>query len=52
MTFVKHLLGLVRLPSFHARVTFGNEPILDRDRKALATRLSRAVLSQFEPVAS
>ena len=50
MTFGPHLLDLCRLPEFHATLTFGREPIRDRDRKQLAARLHRAVREQFIPV--
>lgn len=50
MTFVGHILDLLRLPSIHATVTFGDAPIREADRKDLAQRLWEAVQVRFEPV--
>jgi 1-acyl-sn-glycerol-3-phosphate acyltransferase len=50
--FLDHLIDLLRLPGFEARVTFGAERIFDTDRKVLAERLWRAVRRQFVPVTS
>ncbi len=52
MTFVPHLSRLLRLPGFEARLVFGPEPIVDRDRKRLARRLQRAVAERFLPMGS
>jgi hypothetical protein len=41
---------LFSLPSFTAVVTFGNEPILDTDRKSLAAKLRKGVESNFIPM--
>lgn len=49
MTFTGHFLRLLRIGTFDARVTFGDEPIADPDRKALAERLHDAVSSRFAP---
>ena len=46
-----HLLDLMKQPGFHARLTFGPEPILADDRKVLALQLHDAVHTQFIPLA-
>jgi len=51
MTFMGHMLRLLCLPGFSARVTFGRETLEEVDRKDLASRAREAVLSQFQPVA-
>lgn len=48
--FLDHILKLVRLPWFRARLTFGAEPIEATDRKELASRLHAAVSGNFEPM--
>jgi 1-acyl-sn-glycerol-3-phosphate acyltransferase len=48
--FVPHGLDLLRMPSFHARVTFGEGTIRGTDRKELATRLHAAVEGKFQPM--
>jgi 1-acyl-sn-glycerol-3-phosphate acyltransferase len=50
MGFVAHLLALFRLSGFVATVTFGEDRIVESDRKALASRTREAVLARFEPV--
>jgi len=50
MPFTGHLIGMLRLPAILARLDFGEEPIVDHDRKELARRLQRAIESRFEPV--
>jgi hypothetical protein len=50
MTFLNHLAGLLRLPSFDAYVLLGAEPMCDPDRKALAQRLQAGVEAHFIPV--
>ncbi len=50
MTFLKHLYGLFALPRFDAEVVFGEQPVRDGDRKALARKLWAAVSAQFVPV--
>lgn len=50
MTFGKHLLGMLSLPEILATLSFGEERILERDRKILAERLHYAVEAQFQPV--
>jgi 1-acyl-sn-glycerol-3-phosphate acyltransferase len=48
--FYPHLLELLKLPRFQAKLSFGAEPIRETDRKILATRLHSAVSRQFEAV--
>ena len=43
MTFFDHLFKLLALPRFEVRLVFGDESILESDRKELATRTHRAV---------
>ena len=43
MEFGSHFVELCRLPGFQATVTFGKHPIVERDRKALAQKLHRAL---------
>lgn len=50
MTFFRHLVNLTRLPGFEARVSFGDAPLRDPDRKSLAANLRREVLRRFIPV--
>jgi len=48
--FLMHMWRLFSLPSFTAVVMFGDEPILDTDRKVLAARLQAGVESTFVPM--
>ena len=50
--FTEHLLKLFQLRRIDATIHFGAESIREGDRKILATKLWRAVVSQFRPVAS
>jgi len=50
MPFTAHFLGVLRLPEIRARVTFGEQPIRESDRKILAARLQHAVERQFQAV--
>jgi 1-acyl-sn-glycerol-3-phosphate acyltransferase len=50
--FLPHLLRLMRVPRVEATLSFGPEPIADRDRKRLAARLRAAMEELFEPSAS
>ena len=43
MPFVSHVLNLMRLPYFEARIVFGNTPVAHGDRKTLAQALHAAV---------
>ena len=46
MEFVSHLVRLLKLPGFTARLVFGPTPIRADDRKQLAARLQREVARQ------
>ena len=48
--FLMHMWLLFSLPSFKAVVTFGEEPLLDTDRKQLAARLRERVQESFIPM--
>ncbi|HXV76405.1 MAG TPA: lysophospholipid acyltransferase family protein [Candidatus Polarisedimenticolaceae bacterium] len=50
MPFVSHVFGLLSLPGFEARIEFGDQPIVERERKALTQRLQREVERQFRTV--
>lgn len=50
MTFGRHLIALAQLPRIDATLRLGAEPIMDPDRKQLASRLHQAVSAQFIPV--
>jgi 1-acyl-sn-glycerol-3-phosphate acyltransferase len=52
MAFGPHVLGLLGLPGFSARVVFGQEPITEPDRKVLAKRLQDEVERQLRTVIS
>jgi 1-acyl-sn-glycerol-3-phosphate acyltransferase len=48
--FAPHVLGLLRLRRAEATIDFGCEPIVEPDRKLLASRLREGVLERFRPV--
>lgn len=50
MSFPAHFFKLLKLRSFEAALDFGDEPIREGDRKALAARLWTAVSARFVPV--
>ena len=50
MTFPKHFFGLLKLKKFSAGLAFGEEAIVEGDRKALAGKLWAAVCAWFVPV--
>lgn len=50
ISFFAHMWRLFKLPEYTAFVRFGNEPIKDHDRKALAAELHRQVVEEFVPV--
>lgn len=50
MTFGRHALELCRLPRFDATVVYGEEAIVESDRKRLAVRLREAIAEGFTPV--
>jgi 1-acyl-sn-glycerol-3-phosphate acyltransferase len=49
--FTPHALRLLALPRAEARLAFGPGPIVDADRKRLATRLREAMEAIFEATA-
>ncbi|MEM9290098.1 MAG: lysophospholipid acyltransferase family protein [Acidobacteriota bacterium] len=49
-SLLPHVLTLTRLPFFYATVVFGPAPILEPDRKRLASILRDAMVGQFDPV--
>ena len=49
MTFLPHLAGVCRLRRSHARVAFGERPVLAADRRVLAGRLHEALTRSFVP---
>ncbi|HZR84939.1 MAG TPA: 1-acyl-sn-glycerol-3-phosphate acyltransferase [Candidatus Binatia bacterium] len=51
MTFVPHLLALLRLPSCTARVEFAAAPVAGSRRKDLARAAHAAVVRRFVPIA-
>jgi len=52
MPFGGHVLKLLGLPGFDARVVFGEQPVRESDRKVLAKRLREEVERQLRPVIS
>jgi 1-acyl-sn-glycerol-3-phosphate acyltransferase len=50
MTFPRHFCELLRMRSFRAELSFGEEGIREGDRKALALKLRAAVSARFVPV--
>lgn len=50
ISFFAHLHRLFKLKEYTAIVTFGEEPVHDHDRKALAAELTRLVAEKFIPV--
>lgn len=49
MSFLPHLWALFQLSRIHCEITFGAEPIIEKNRKVLAERLHAAVQENFEP---
>jgi len=49
-TFLEHMFRLFMLPEYTAVINFGDEPVLDTDRKRLAEELHRKVRERFIPV--
>jgi 1-acyl-sn-glycerol-3-phosphate acyltransferase len=47
--FVEHLWQLLHLRSYTAIISFGDAPVTNSDRKALANELRRQVLERFTP---
>lgn len=50
MPFGAHALDLLKLSRIEARVCFGEEPLIDGDRKVLASRLELEVNQLFAPI--
>jgi len=50
MPLVPHVFNLLTLRGFEATIAFGDRPILEADRKILASRLEREVERQFQTV--
>lgn len=50
MPFGSHMLNLLKLPSFEAILTFGNETVTRPDRKVLARELHTRIEQLFTPV--
>ncbi len=50
ISFVAHMVRLFRLGRFTAVITFGEEPVVNIDRKALACELRSRVRETFVPV--
>lgn len=50
ITFVSHLLQLLKLRKIYGTITFGSEPISNTDRKELANNLYKKSKAQFIPV--
>jgi 1-acyl-sn-glycerol-3-phosphate acyltransferase len=50
ISFISHLFRLFTLKKFTATVTFGEEPVLNPDRKVLANELRQKVAARFIPV--
>jgi 1-acyl-sn-glycerol-3-phosphate acyltransferase len=50
MKFPSHFLGLLGLSRIKARLVFGEDGLVDPDRKRLAARLEEAVSRNFEPM--
>jgi len=50
ISFASHLFRLFTLPEFTAIISFGDEPIMNPDRKELARKLREKVSERFIPV--
>jgi len=50
ITFVQHMMRLFTLKRFTAIIDFGEEPVVNADRKALAAELRMRVKERFVPV--
>ncbi len=50
VTFFSHFIDLLKLKKISGTISFGDEPILENDRKELAKELYKKVNSQFIPV--
>ena len=52
MSFAPHALRLLTLPRVHATIAFAREPVVERDRGALASRLHGILEERFVPIPS
>ncbi|CAN5577409.1 hypothetical protein BH24ACI3_BH24ACI3_11540 [soil metagenome] len=50
ISFLAHMLRLFTIDRYTAVITFGDEPLLDTDRKQLASKLRDEVRRRFTPV--
>ena len=50
ISFFAHLYRLFHVSEYTAVITFGEEPVKNSDRKALAAELRERVAERFEPV--
>lgn len=50
ISFFAHMWRLFKVPEYTAVINFGDEPVKDHDRKALAAELHRRVVEKFVPV--
>ncbi len=50
MAFPGHFMTLLKLPFFDAYLRFGEQPVTDSDRKALARRLRESIVAEQVPV--
>lgn len=50
ISFFAHMWRLFKLSEYTAIINFGDEPVKDHDRKALAAELHRRVVEKFVPV--
>jgi len=50
ISFVAHMFRLFTVPSYTAILTFGSEPVLNVDRKVLASELHDKISEAFVPV--
>lgn len=50
MPFASHLYNLFKLPTYKAKITFGDLPESEANRKELAKKLHSKIQQQFEPV--
>jgi len=50
VTFSSHFIELLKLKKINGTIRFGDEPIINNDRKELAAELHRKVEQQFIPV--
>lgn len=49
MAFFSHFFELLKLKSFRAKIIFGNEPVVNNNRKVLANELHQKIKAHFIP---